>query len=111
EGKGLGLQFLRHIERSRILLVLLDGTAMAELAPREAYKILMRELKNYNPVLLTKPAVVVITKSDAMSDDERKAAGRMTIAKQHPLVISAVSGVNVDLLIRKLWNVLKTSAA
>ena len=107
EGKGLGLQFLRHIERSRVLLFLLDGTELADLTPKEAYKVLHRELKQYNPVLLTKPIVIAITKADAMSEDERKAAGRLTIAKQHPLVISAVSGTNIDLLVRKIWDVLK----
>ncbi len=110
EGKGLGLQFLRHIERSRVLLFLLDGTELADLTPKEAYKVLHRELKQYNPVLLTKPIIIAITKADAMGDDERKAASRLTIAKQHPLVISAVSGTNLDLLVRKIWDVLKTPA-
>jgi GTP-binding protein len=101
-GKGLGLQFLRHIERSRLLLYLLDGVS-SEHDPRAAFKILKNELKHYDPLLLKKPALIVITKSDAMTADELKAFKRMTIDKKKPLVISAVSGDNIDLLIRSLW--------
>jgi len=109
EGRGLGLQFLRHIERSRVLLFMLDGT-QAEPAPREAYKVLKEELKNYNPSLLVKPRIIAITKSDAMSEDDIAAARRLTIDKQKPLVISAVSGDNIDSLVRKLWGILSATS-
>jgi GTP-binding protein len=102
EGKGLGLQFLRHIERSRVLLFLLDGQS-TDLAPKEAYKVLKAELKNFSPELLEKPRLIAITKWDSMSEDERVAYAKMTIDKQKPIVISAVSGQNIDLLVRKLW--------
>jgi GTP-binding protein len=102
EGKGLGLQFLRHIERTSVLLYLLDGVP-GEYDPSTAFKILKKELKHYDPLLLKKPAIIAITKSDAMSTDELKVFKRMTIAKQKPLVISAVSGDNIDVLIRSLW--------
>jgi GTPase len=102
EGKGLGLQFLRHIERSRVLLFLLDGQSTG-LAPKEAYKVLKAELKNFSPELLQKPRIIAITKWDSMSEDERNSFARITIDKQKPIVISAVSGQNIDLLIRKLW--------
>jgi GTPase len=102
EGKGLGLQFLRHIERSRVLLFLLDGQS-TDLVPKEAYKVLKAELKNFSPELLQKPRIIAITKWDAMSEDERNSFARITIDKQKPIVISAVSGQNIDLLIRKLW--------
>src|SRR5580692_5278104 len=65
EGKGLGLQFLRHIERSRVLLFLLDGQS-TDLAPKEAYKVLKAELKNFSPELLEKPRLIAITKWDSM---------------------------------------------
>ena len=101
-GKGLGLQFLRHIERSRVLLYLLDGVS-SEHDPRAAFKILKNELKHYDPLLLKKPAIIVITKSDAMTPDELKAFKRMTIDKKKPMLISAVSGDNIDILVRSLW--------
>ena len=102
-GRGLGLQFLRHIERSRLLLFLLDGTA-TEPHPREAFKTLLRELENFNPTLLMKPRIIAITKSDAMDADTLQSFKRMKIDKQKPLVISAVSGDNIDVLIRTLWD-------
>lgn len=107
-GKGLGLQFLRHIERSRMLLFLLDGTA-EDPAPREAYKILKKELENYSPELLTKPRLIAISKSDALGEAERKSLGRLTIDKRKPLLNSAVSGNNIDLLVRAMWETLAKS--
>ena len=109
-GKGLGLQFLRHIERSRVLLYLLDGVS-SEHDPRAAFKILKNELKHYDPLLLKKPAIIVITKSDAMTPDELKAFKRMTIDKKKPMLISAVSGDNIDLLIRSLWEAIGKARA
>jgi len=102
EGQCLGLQFLRHIERSHVLLFMLDGTEHAT-DPREAYRVLKQELKNHNPTLLAKPRIIAITKADAMSEDERIALGKLTIERRKPLVISAVSGYNIELLVRKLW--------
>jgi GTP-binding protein len=107
-GKGLGLQFLRHIERSCVLLFLLDGTA-SEPPPREAFKTLSQELEKYNPALLAKPRIVAITKSDAMDEASLKASKRMRIGKQKPLVISAVSGENIDVLVRTLWDELRNA--
>jgi GTP-binding protein len=102
EGKGLGLQFLRHIERSRVLLFLLDGQS-TDLAPREAYKVLKTELKSFSQGLLEKPRLIAITKEDSMSEAERATYAKMTIDKQKPIIISAVSGQNIDTLVRKLW--------
>jgi GTP-binding protein len=104
EGKGLGLQFLRHIERSKALLFLLDGTAL-EHDPREAYKTLKQELKKFNPSLLTKPRLIAITKADAITDEQRLAYKRLTIDKIKPLLISAVTGDTIDILIRRLWDI------
>jgi GTP-binding protein len=107
-GKGLGLQFLRHIERSRVLLFLLDGTS-DDPAPREAYKILKQELENYSPALLTKPRLIAISKADALGEAERKSLARLTIDKRKPILMSAVSGDNIDLLVRGMWQMLAKS--
>lgn len=61
EGKGLGLKFLRHIERSKIMVFLLDGTAED---PMKDYSILLKELENYNPLLLKKNKILVLNKKD-----------------------------------------------
>lgn len=104
-GKGLGLQFLRHIERSRVLMFLLDGTS-TEPTPRQAYEILMRELKAFNPSLLLKPRLVAISKSDALSQTEKTSLAKMTFNRQKPMLISAVSGEKIDVLVRRLWEIL-----
>ena len=72
EGKGLGHQFLRHIERARVLVVLLDLAApdAGGMAPAEQLRILLAELGVYRPELLERPRLVVGSKADLASDDE-----------------------------------------
>ncbi len=64
EGKGLGHQFLRHIERARVLVVLIDLAETTEHAPAEQERILLAELGNYRPELLDRPRVVVGSRAD-----------------------------------------------
>jgi len=68
EGKGLGHQFLRHIERARALCVLVDLAATDGMSPSEQERILLHELENYDPEMLERPRVVVGTKSDIGAD-------------------------------------------
>jgi GTP-binding protein len=65
EGKGLGHQFLRHIERNRILLFLIDGN---DLEPKTTFEALKDELSNYNKSLLLKPILLIRTKADTLND-------------------------------------------
>src|SRR6187402_3036855 len=88
EGRGLGHQFLRHIERARVLCVLIDLTA-PEASPDEQERILLGELEQYRADLLDRPRLVVGTKVDAVQPDELAAMGF-----RHP-VISAVTGQGV----------------
>jgi GTP-binding protein len=67
-GRGLGLEFLRHIERTRTLLLLIDATNYREM--KYQYEILKEELANYSAELSTRPHAVAITKIDALSPDE-----------------------------------------
>jgi GTP-binding protein len=101
EGAGLGDRFLRHVERCRVLLHLVDGTG--EHAGR-AYKTVRAELEAYGHGLAAKPEVVALSKADALSPELRKqqkerlrrAAGRA------PLVLSAASGEGVPEALRAL---------
>ncbi|HEY4331315.1 MAG TPA: GTPase ObgE [Ilumatobacteraceae bacterium] len=70
EGKGLGHQFLRHIERARVLCVLVDLAATDGVSPAEQERILLHELENYEPEMLERPRVVVGTKNDVGADAE-----------------------------------------
>lgn len=64
EGKGLGIQFLKHIERARVLVILLDLAALDGVEPEEQLEKLLFELGNYQPELLERPRLVVGSKSD-----------------------------------------------
>jgi GTP-binding protein len=74
EGRGLGHQFLRHIERARVLCVLVDLTS-TEASPAEQQRILLHELAEYRADLLDRPRLVVGTKADAVQHDELAATG------------------------------------
>ena len=74
EGRGLGHQFLRHIERARVLCVLVDLTS-TEASPAEQQRILLHELAEYRADLLDRPRLVVGTKADAVQREELEAMG------------------------------------
>src|SRR5690606_28507826 len=69
EGRGLGHQFLRHVERARVLTLLLDLSPLAEHSPAEQERILLRELGDYQPDLLERPRLVVGSRADLAGDD------------------------------------------
>jgi GTP-binding protein len=64
EGKGLGRQFLRHVERARVLVVMVDLSPTAMHSPTEQQEILLRELADYDPILLTRPRIEVGSRAD-----------------------------------------------
>jgi GTP-binding protein len=68
DGKGLGHQFLRHVERARVLVLLLDLAATAEHAPDEQERILLAELESYQPDLLERPRLAVGSRADLTDD-------------------------------------------
>ena len=68
EGKGLGHQFLRHIERARVLCLLLDLASMDGVSPQEQERVLLQELGNYQPDLLDRPRLVVGSRVDMAPD-------------------------------------------
>jgi len=65
EGKGLGHRFLRHIERARVMCIMVDLAAIDGVSPQEQQDVLLRELERYRPELLDRPRLVVGTKSDS----------------------------------------------
>jgi GTP-binding protein len=71
EGAGLGDRFLRHVERTKLLLHLVDVSSLSGRDPVEDYEIINHELASYNPELAARPQIVVATKIDALDDPER----------------------------------------
>ncbi|MDE6283523.1 MAG: GTPase ObgE [Muribaculaceae bacterium] len=107
EGKGLGLRFLRHIERNAVLLFMVP--ADADDIARE-YEVLLEELRRFNPQLIDKQRVLAISKSD-MLDDELKAEIEPTLPDDVPHVfISAVTGEGLVQLKDVLWKAINDDA-
>jgi GTPase len=105
QGVGLGDRFLGHVERCRVLLHLVDGTAGDAGA---AYQTVRGELSAYGHDLIDKPEIVALNKADALSPDEikRQVAALRRVIKKNPLVISAVSGDGVVDVLRALLKVI-----
>lgn len=98
EGKGLGLRFLRHIERNAVLLFMVPATTEDIVAE---YNILLRELEKYNPQLLTKARILAISKCDIGEAPDTQAIAKETGG---PVVaISSVSGLGISQLKDMLW--------
>jgi GTP-binding protein len=104
EGVGLGDRFLGHVERCRVLLHLVDGTAEDAGA---AYSTVRAELLAYAHGLADKPEIVVLTKADALTPDDikRQVTALRRAIKKNPLVMSAVSGDGVAEVLRALLKV------
>lgn len=101
EGKGLGVKFLKHIERTSALVHLVDCSMfLEEFEAIEAYATVRTELQNYNEELLNKKEIVCLTKIDAMTEEEiEKFRSHMEEQlDRRVLPISGVSGRNIDLL-------------
>jgi GTP-binding protein len=106
QGKGLGHQFLRHVERTGLLVFLVDA---ASEDPRATLALLEREIAQYSPALAEKPRRIVLTKSDLLPPEERAdAPARLGLPGAH--LISAHSGDGVRALLEQLWTVIPPEA-
>ena len=101
KGKGLGHKFLRHIERNRLLLCLIDGT---EKNPSAVFESLKKELESYNASLLMKPLILVRTKGDIIMDVDHE---KWKNIPEYLMEISAVAGKGIQKLIREISNKLE----
>ena len=107
EGKGLGLRFLRHIERNSLLLFMVPGDT--DDIKRE-YEILLNELTNFNPEMLDKHRVLAVTKSDLL-DEELIEMLKETLPEDLPVVfISSVTGQGINELKDILWKELNSES-
>ena len=107
EGKGLGLRFLRHIERNSLLLFMVPGDTDDI---KKEYEILLNELRNFNPEMLQKHRVLAVTKCDLL-DEELMEMLRETLPTDLPVVfISAVTGFGINELKDVLWRELNAES-
>ena len=107
EGKGLGLRFLRHIERNSLLLFMVPGDTDDI---KKEYEVLLNELRNFNPDMLDKHRVLAVTKSDLL-DEELISMLKETLPDDLPCVfISAVTGQGLNELKDILWQELNSES-
>ncbi|MBN1575538.1 MAG: GTPase ObgE [Chitinispirillaceae bacterium] len=101
-GKGLGIRFLRHIERTGILAILIEATSPN---PQADAEVLLNELAHYSSALVEKPRLFILTKKDLIENP-----ARLTLP-QGWLLMSAVTGDGVDEVIRKLSGLIRSNPA
>ena len=107
EGRGLGLRFLRHIERNSLLLFMVPGDTDDI---KHDYEVLLNELRQFNPEMLEKHRVLAVTKCDLL-DDELIEMLKETLPDDLPVVfISAVTGKGIDELKDVLWQELNSES-
>lgn len=113
QGAGLGLDFLRHVERTRVLLHLVDVSNMLPEEPVERFELINAELRAYRDDLMDRPMIVVATKTDALDDP-----GRLESIREHAratgrefFAISAVTGEGLDELKTRVGTLLEDIAA
>jgi len=106
QGKGLGHQFLRHIERTRIILFLIEITSENF---QNDFDVLMNELKSYSPKLIQKRMLVSLSKSDLIDPKKIKNVSNFKFKgiKEKPSVFSSISGHGLSELLDILWSMLE----
>jgi GTP-binding protein len=112
-GKGLGIRFLKHIERTKVLVFLLDSTLIPDREnKKEDYDILINELECYDKKLLEKPRIICFSKVDTLTEEQKKDLSKIKFSKSKDkekiqvLKISAVSGENLKKLLDETWKLL-----
>lgn len=103
QGKGLGLQFLRHIERTNLIAYLIDPTDIEDENPKDAFKKLYFELETYSKVLVEKPALIIFTKMDIWPETDLIEKYKNQLP--HTVTgVSSVTGAGVEELKQLFWN-------
>lgn len=102
QGKGLGIQFLRHVERTMVLAILIEAT---DENPRETFDMLVDELRQFNPSILEKSKILVFTKADLLTDDRKETLRSFRVSSDIPTcVLSAVTGEGIREFINLSWD-------
>jgi hypothetical protein len=109
EGAGLGLDFLRHIERTRVLVHMVDVLPLDGSSPIESYRQIRAELEAYSPKLAAKPEILAANKMDLSGASEALADLRQALPGKQIYAISAVSGTGLRPLLEALWQQVKVA--
>jgi GTP-binding protein len=107
EGRGLGDAFLRHIERTRVLLHLID-VMPSEGDPVENYHVIRGELTKYSTLLANKPELIVLNKMDLTGAEDEAERIRRSLG-QEVMAISAATGRGLEVMLRRVWQLVETA--
>ncbi|MCK4872631.1 MAG: GTPase ObgE [Phycisphaerales bacterium] len=113
QGHGLGHDFLRHIERTRLLVHVVDLDPLDKSDPGENYRAIRQELFDYSPVLAERDEVIALNKTDLLSEDDWDTAVEMfrTSARlapeEQPVLVSAATGRGMSELLERCWRLLE----
>ncbi|MHB8263243.1 MAG: GTPase ObgE [Acidimicrobiales bacterium] len=105
EGKGLGWKFLRHIERARVLLILVDASISSALSTSEQLDTILSELQQYDPAMLDRPRLVAGSRADMADLASGGEDPRMDMA------ISSVTGEGISAMLWRLWSMVREARA
>ncbi len=113
EGHGLGHQFLRHIERTKVLVHLVDVSGASGRDPVEDFDTILDELKRFSPEVAAKPQIVAANKIDALDDPQRlKALERHVKKRRLPFMkISGATGEGVGALLEEAWRMVRLTTS
>ncbi|MFA6647142.1 MAG: GTPase ObgE [Candidatus Izemoplasmatales bacterium] len=108
QGQGLGIQFLKHIERTRVLIHMVDMSSESLRDPYEDYLIINKELEEYNPNLLLRPQIIVASKMDTEDAPKRLESFKKNFDESIDIIpISAMTNENLDKLVYKVSELLE----
>lgn len=105
EGKGLGIRFLKHVERTRLLVHLIDVAETSNRDPREDYRVILAELASFSPAVAAKPMLLAASRVDAAGEGQRLIALRRFADERGERLheISGVTGQGLEGLKRAIW--------
>jgi len=109
KGQGLGIRFLRHVERTRLLVHLIDVDPADGSDPAENYRVIRHELSAYSQVLADKPELVVLSKMDLAGGEEDRATAVELYGQSlggKVLTLSSATGVGIDEMLEACWETL-----
>ncbi len=109
EGKGLGFQFLKHIERTRVLLHLVDPDGFDGLSAEESVKVIEKELKTFNRKLFEKPRIIAVNKADLPGAEKVFKAVAKKFKKHKVFLISAATGQGVKEVLDEVVKILSAT--
>ena len=112
-GRGLGIRFLKHVERTRLLLHLIDVAEQSERDPVEDYRVVMEELRSFSPVVAAKPMLLVASRCDAAGSGARLQPLRQFCGEEgrELIEISSVTGEGLNELKQRAWTMLESIKA